>query len=146
MSDVARSLMKASTSLLSPAVEEIKGEVKSVLVVEDSITSRVLLKASTESAGYRVKTAVDGIDALTMLKVGDFDLIISDVDMPRMDGFELTAKVRSDKKLADMPMVLVTSLETRESRERGIDVGANAYIVKSSFDQSDLLDAVRKLV
>ncbi len=146
VSDVARSLMNASTSLLSPAVEEIKGEVKSVLVVEDSITSRVLLKSILESAGYRVKTAVDGIDALTMLKVGDFDLIISDVDMPRMDGFELTAKVRSDKKLADMPMVLVTSLETRESRERGIDVGANAYIVKSSFDQSDLLDAVRRLV
>ena len=146
VSDVARSLMNASTSLLSPAVEEIKGEVKSVLVVEDSITSRVLLKSILESAGYRVKTAVDGIDALTMLKVGDFDLIISDVDMPRMDGFELTAKVRSDKKLADMPMVLVTSLETRESRGRGIDVGANAYIVKSSFDQSDLLDAVRRLV
>ena len=146
VSDVARSLMNASTSLLSPAVEEIKGEVKSVLVVEDSITSRVLLKSILESAGYRVKTAVDGIDALTMLKVGDFGLIISDVDMPRMDGFELTAKVRSDKKLADMPMVLVTSLETRESRERGIDVGANAYIVKSSFDQSDLLDAVRRLV
>ncbi len=147
VSDVARSLVKASTSLLPPiAAEEIKGEVKAVLVVEDSITSRVLLKSILESAGYRVKTAVDGIDALTMLKVEDFDLIISDVDMPRMNGFELTAKVRSDKKLADMPMVLVTSLETRESRERGIDVGANAYIVKSSFDQSDLLDAVRRLV
>lgn len=147
VSDVARSLIKASTSLPSPtSAEEAKGEVQSILVVEDSITSRVLLKSILESAGYRVKTAVDGIDALTMLKVGDFDLIISDVDMPRMDGFELTAKVRSDKKLADMPMVLVTSLETRESRERGIDVGANAYIVKSSFDQSDLLDAVRRLV
>lgn len=147
VSDVARSLIKASTSLMAPAVvEETKGEVKSILVVEDSITSRVLLKSILESAGYRVKTAVDGIDALTMLKVESFDLIISDVDMPRMDGFTLTSKVRSDKKLADMPIVLVTSLETRESRERGIDVGANAYIVKSSFDQSDLLDAVRRLV
>ncbi|MEK6729179.1 MAG: response regulator, partial [Planctomycetota bacterium] len=147
VSDVARSLMKTSMSLLSPAaVEEVKGAVQSVLVVEDSITSRVLLKSILESAGYRVKTAIDGIDALTMLKVGDFDLIISDVDMPRMDGYELTAKVRSDKKFADMPIVLVTSLATRENRERGIDVGANAYIVKSSFNQSDLLDTVRRLI
>ena len=147
VSDVARSLMKASTSLLSPvAVEEVTGAVQSVLVVEDSITSRVLLKSILESSGYRVKTAIDGIDALTMLKVGDFDLIISDVDMPRMDGYELTAKVRSDKKFADMPIVLVTSLATRENRERGIDVGANAYIVKSSFNQSDLLDTVRRLI
>ncbi len=147
VSDVARSLMKTSTSLLShAAVEEIQGEVQSVLVVEDSITSRVLLKSILESAGYRVKTAIDGIDALTMLKVGDFDLIISDVDMPRMDGFELTAKVRSEKKFADMPIVLVTSLATRENRERGIDAGANAYIVKSSFNQSDLLDTVRRLI
>ena len=147
VSDVARSLMKISMSLLSPvAVEEAKGAAQSVLVVEDSITSRVLLKSILESAGYRVKTAVDGIDALTMLKVGDFDLIISDVDMPRMDGFELTAKVRSEKKFADMPIVLVTSLATRENRERGIDVGANAYIVKSSFNQSDLLDTVRRLI
>jgi len=147
VSDVARSLLKTSTSLMSTAtVDESRGVVKSILVAEDSITSRVLLRSILESAGYRVKTAVDGIEALTMLKVEDFDLIISDVDMPRMDGFNLTAKVRSDKKFADMPIVLVTSLEARESRERGIDVGANAYIVKSSFDQSDLLDAVRRLI
>jgi two-component system chemotaxis sensor kinase CheA len=66
--------------------------------------------------------------------------------MPRMDGFDLTAKIRSDKKVADMPVVLVTALESRQDRERGIEVGANAYIVKSSFDQSNLLEVIRRLV
>ena len=119
---------------------------RAILVVEDSITSRALLKNILESAGYLVTTAVDGIDAYTALKTGTFDLVVSDVEMPRMDGFDLTAKVRSDKQLAELPIVLVTALESREHRERGIDVGANAYIVKSSFDQSNLLEVVRRLI
>jgi len=119
---------------------------RSIMVVEDSITSRALLKNILESAGYRVTTAVDGVDAYTTLKTGTFDLIVSDVEMPRMDGFDLTAKVRSDKQLGALPVVLVTSLESREHRERGIDVGANAYIVKSSFDQSNLLEVIGRLI
>ena len=66
--------------------------------------------------------------------------------MPRMNGFDLTAKVRADKRLAELPVVLVTALESREERERGIDAGANAYIIKSSFDQSNLLEIVRRLL
>jgi two-component system chemotaxis sensor kinase CheA len=119
---------------------------RSVLVVEDSITSRTLLKNILESAGYRTITAVDGIDALTQLKTNDIDLVVSDVDMPRMNGFELTSKIRASREFADLPVVLVTSLDSREDRERGIDVGANAYIVKSSFDQSNLLDVIRSLI
>jgi two-component system chemotaxis sensor kinase CheA len=119
---------------------------KSILVVEDSITSRMLLKGILESAGYRVRTAVDGMEAFTLLRAERFDLVVSDVEMPRLNGFDLTARIRADKKLAELPVVLVTALETRDDRERGIDVGANAYIVKSSFDQSNLLDAVRRLV
>jgi two-component system chemotaxis sensor kinase CheA len=117
----------------------------SILVVEDSITSRMLLKGILESAGYRVTTAVDGIEAFTMLRSVRFDLVVSDVEMPRMNGFDLTAKIRADKSLSELPVLLVTALETREDRERGIDVGANAYIVKSNFDQSNLLEAVRRL-
>jgi two-component system chemotaxis sensor kinase CheA len=119
---------------------------KSLLVVEDSITSRMLLKNILESAGYTVKTAIDGMDGLTALRSQPFDLVVSDVEMPRMDGFELCAKIRADKKLAEIPLVLVTALGTREHRERGIDVGANAYIVKSSFDQSDLLEVIGRLL
>ena len=117
----------------------------SVLVVEDSITARALLKNILESAGYDVRTAVDGIDAITALKERQFDIVVSDVEMPRMNGFELTAKIRSDKKFAELPVVLVTALESREDRERGIDVGASAYIVKSSFDQSNLLEVIGRL-
>jgi two-component system chemotaxis sensor kinase CheA len=117
---------------------------KTLLVAEDSITSRMLLKGILESAGYRVRTAVDGMEAFTMLRAERFDLVVSDVEMPRLDGFELTARIRADRKLGELPVVLLTALETREDRERGIDVGANAYLVKSSFDQSDLLAAIRR--
>jgi two-component system chemotaxis sensor kinase CheA len=93
-----------------------------------------------------VVTAVDGLDGFTRLRSGTFELVVSDVDMPRMTGFDLTAKIRSDPKLAELPVVLVTALESREDRERGIEVGANAYIVKQSFDQSNLLEAIRRLI
>lgn len=119
---------------------------KSILIAEDSITSRSLLKNIIESAGYEVVATVDGADAFTTLRAGRFDLVVSDVEMPRMDGFDLTAKIRADKKLAELPVILVTALDTREHKERGIDAGANAYIVKSSFDQSNLLDAIRRLL
>jgi len=92
-----------------------------------------------------VSTAVDGVEALAMLKNASFDLVVSDVDMPRMNGFELTARLRGAREFAELPVVLVTALASRGDRERGIDVGASAYIVKSSFDQSDLLETVQRL-
>lgn len=146
--DLIRSAVKAPAAPVMPVAEaeEAEGERKSVLIVEDSITSRILLKNIIESAGYDVKTAFDGIDAITALKTEDFNLVVSDIEMPRMNGFDLTAKIRGDKKLADLPVVLVTALETREDRERGIDVGANAYIVKSSFNQSNLLEVIKRLI
>jgi len=146
--DLMKSAVKPTAPSRGPVAAEKSAETKkqSILVVEDSITARALLKNILESAGYHVTTAVDGIDAYTTLKTGTFDLIVSDVEMPRMDGFDLTAKVRSDKQLAELPIVLVTALGSREHRERGIDVGANAYIVKSSFDQSNLLEVIGRLI
>ncbi len=117
-----------------------------ILVVDDSITTRTMEQNLLEASGYRVQVAVDGVEAWTLLKSEDFDLVVSDVDMPRMDGFELTARIRADRKLAELPVVLVTALEAREDKERGIEVGANAYIIKSSFDQSNLLEIIRRLV
>jgi two-component system chemotaxis sensor kinase CheA len=119
---------------------------RQVLVVDDSITSRMLLKNILESAGYQVKTAVDGMDALTELRAGRFDLLVTDIDMPRLNGLDLTVQVRADARLAELPVVLVTGRETREDRERGMDVGADAYVVKSSFDQSNLLEVVQRLL
>ena len=117
-----------------------------ILVAEDSITARMLLKNILETGGYQVTTAVDGADAFTQLRSAEFDLLVSDVDMPRMSGFELTTSVRADKKIGELPVILVTALESRQDRERGIDVGANAYIVKSSFDQSNLLEVIGRLL
>lgn len=118
----------------------------SILVAEDSITSRMLLKNILESAGYQVTTAVDGMDALTAFRAQSFDLVVSDVDMPRLSGFDLTAKIRQEPMRGDTPLILVTARDTREDRERGVDVGASAYLVKSSFDQSNLLATVRRLI
>ncbi len=137
----ARSSASPSSSSAAPAVARSR----SVLLAEDSITSRMLLKGILESAGYRVTTAVDGMDAWTLLHTDDFDLVVSDVEMPRLNGFDLCARIRADKKNGDKPVVLVTALATSADRERGIDVGASAYIVKSSFDQSNLLEVVRRL-
>jgi two-component system chemotaxis sensor kinase CheA len=119
---------------------------RTILTADDSITSRTLLKNILESAGYRVIAAVDGMEALTFLKTESVDLVVSDVEMPRMNGFELTSRIREDKKLADLPVVLVTALDSRTDRERGIEAGANAYIVKSTFDQSNLLEVIGRLL
>ncbi len=121
-------------------------EKRSVLVVEDSFTSRTLLKNILEASGYQVQTAIDGENGFGLLKSGAFHAVVSDVEMPRMNGFELTEKIRSNKATADTPVILVTSLDSREHRERGIDVGADAYIVKSSFDQSNLLEVLEQLM
>jgi two-component system chemotaxis sensor kinase CheA len=116
-----------------------------VLVVDDAVTTRAMERGLLELAGYQVKVAVDGLDAWTTLKSERFDLVVSDVDMPRMNGFELTQRIRADERLQDLPVVLVSALEAREDKERGIEVGANAYVVKSSFEQSNLLEIINRL-
>lgn len=117
-----------------------------ILVVDDSITSRTLLRGILLSADYHVVTAVDGVDALTAMRMDQFDLVVSDVDMPRMDGIELTQSIRKDEKLKKTPVLLVTSLDSKEDRERGLEAGADAYIAKASFNQNDLLDSVKRFL
>ncbi len=117
-----------------------------LLVVDDSLTSRMLLQNILEAANYEVTTAVDGAAALACLKTEEFDLVVSDVEMPRMDGFALTENIRADAKLQDLPLILVTSLGSREDRERGVAAGANAYIVKGEFDQNNLLQVIERLL
>ena len=146
--DLIKSATKAGVSIRpsSAQIGAAQAQRKMILVAEDSITSRMLLRNILEAAGYAVKTAVDGVAALSALRSEQIDLLVSDVEMPGLGGFDLTATIRADKQLAELPVVLVTSLGSREDRERGIEAGANAYIVKSSFDQSNLIDVVRRLV
>jgi two-component system, chemotaxis family, sensor kinase CheA len=147
INDLMRSALASPASADLSSREASRGKPKrlSVLVAEDSITSRTLLKNILESSGFQVATAIDGADALAQLKTGSFDIVISDVEMPRLDGFGLTAALRADGRWDALPVILVTGLESRSDRERGIEAGANAYLVKSSFDQSSLIEVIQKL-
>jgi len=117
-----------------------------VLVVEDSVTSRSLLQTILEKEGCEVLTADDGTDAFSLLKDKDVDLIVSDVDMPRMNGFTLTEKIRADSRLARVPVVLVTSLDSPDDEKHGYAVGADAYVIKSSFEKRNFISLIRRFI
>ena len=99
-----------------------------------------------EGAGYDVIVATDGLNAWNILASREFDVVVSDIIMPNMDGLELTAKIRANKKISDLPIILVTSLASEDDRRRGLQAGANAYISKSDFDQTVLLDSIARLI
>lgn len=117
-----------------------------ILVVDDSITTRTLERNILQGAGYQVMTAVDGVEALALLETEKFDLVVSDIEMPRINGFELVEWIRQSSSYGEIPIVLVTSLESQEHRERGLKAGADAYIVKSGFEQSALLETIEQFI
>ncbi|MEG4023547.1 hybrid sensor histidine kinase/response regulator [Microcoleus sp. S13C4] len=117
-----------------------------ILLAEDSIATRTQEKRILEGAGYEVVTAVDGLDAFHKLKTRDFDAVISDVQMPNLDGLALTLKIREQKQYSELPIILVTSLASDEDRKRGADAGANAYIPKGTFNQDVLVETLKRLV
>jgi two-component system chemotaxis sensor kinase CheA len=117
-----------------------------LLVADDSFTTRELIRSILQSAGYDVTVAVDGHDALDKLRVQLYDLVVSDVEMPRVNGFQLTARIRQELQLADLPVIIITSLASDAHRRQGLEAGAQAYIVKSQFDQDNLLVTVRQLL
>ncbi|MEA5417969.1 hybrid sensor histidine kinase/response regulator [Spirulina sp. CCNP1310] len=117
-----------------------------VLLAEDSITIRTQEKRILEGAGYTVITAVDGLDGFNKLKAGQFDAVISDVQMPNLDGLAMTRRIREYPEYNELPIILVTSLSSEDDRRRGAEAGANAYITKGTFDQSVLLETLERLV
>ncbi len=123
-----------------------KPKEKRILVVEDAFSTRELEKSILETHGYLVDTAVDGLDALDRVTTAQYDLIVSDIEMPRMDGFELCKTLKNKEEYKDIPFVMVTALQREEDKRRGIEVGASAYIVKSAFEQTNLLDTIERLV
>jgi two-component system chemotaxis sensor kinase CheA len=137
---------KSTSSGIGTVAETAEVRRRRILVVDDSITTRTLEQSTLEAAGYSVMTAVDGADAWRLLQEHTFDAVVSDVEMPKMDGFALCEAVRASTRFKDLPIVLVTGLETDEHRARGMEVGADAYIGKSSFDQQHLLDTIAQLV
>ena len=117
-----------------------------VLVVDDSLVAGELQKNILLAAGYESEIASDGVEALECLHRKEWDLVVADVDMPRMSGFELTEHIRADEQFRDIPVIIVTSRDTIDDRRRGFEVGADAYVLKREFDQSQLLDTVRRLI
>ncbi|MBT5034484.1 MAG: hybrid sensor histidine kinase/response regulator [Rhodospirillaceae bacterium] len=118
----------------------------SVLVVDDSLTTRTLVKNILEASGYDVSVRVNGLEGWEALAESDFDLVVSDVQMPIMDGFELTDKIKTSESYGEIPVIIVTSLANDEDKQRGLDVGADAYIVKGEFETRILLDVVNQLI
>ena len=144
--DLVTSSRKASGPSIASSQAGSGDGRRRILVAEDSITSRTLLKNILNAAGYDVRIAVDGMEAWEMIAAQEPDVVVSDVEMPRMNGFELTAKIRSEERFAGLPVVLVTSLESAEDKERGVAAGADAYIVKGGFDQGALIEVIRRLL
>jgi two-component system chemotaxis sensor kinase CheA len=114
--------------------------------VEDQVVTRQMEKSILEAAGYRVITAENGLDAIQQLRQHEVDLVVTDIHMPHMDGFILTERIRGSRETSALPVVVVTSLDREEDRLRGLQAGADAYLVKSSFDQRVLVDTIEMLL
>lgn len=117
-----------------------------ILVVDDSITTRTLERSILEAHGYQVRVAVDGVEALEQLRAERVDLVVADIQMPRMDGFRLIEEMKKDGRLQRLPVILVTSRASEEDRRLGLELGADAYIVKQKFDQRDLLETIGQML
>jgi two-component system chemotaxis sensor kinase CheA len=148
-SDLFKSALRGGTTVAMSDIDLMENQMdampKTILLVEDSITTRTQEKRILESAGYKVVIAVDGLDGWNKLAGGDFDAVVSDVEMPNMDGLSLAARIRQNEKYRELPIILVTSLASEADRKRGVEVGANAYITKGGFDQKMLIDTLKRL-
>ncbi|MEO8605603.1 MAG: hybrid sensor histidine kinase/response regulator [bacterium] len=146
--DLMRGALASTAVDLAPATFGAEGQQakKRILVTDDSVTSRSMMQTMLDAAGYDVMVTVDGGDAWQVLQERGADLVVSDVEMPRMDGFTLTETIRHSTQFRDLPVVLVTARATDQDKARGLEAGANAYLVKSTFDQQSLLDVVAQLL
>jgi two-component system sensor histidine kinase and response regulator WspE len=119
---------------------------KRILVVDDSLTVREMERKLLTGRGFEVDIAIDGIDGWNVVRSGEYDLVITDVDMPRMDGIELVGMIKADVRLHALPMMIVSYKDRPEDRARGMTAGADYYLTKGSFHDETLLDAVFDLI
>ncbi len=116
------------------------------LLVDDSITTRSLIRNLLSIAGMKVTTAVDGLAAIEQLGKKDFDIVISDVEMPRMNGIEMLRMIRGNEAWSQLPIVMVTGLNNEKDQKMALEEGANVYITKGEFDHNQLIETVDRLV
>ena len=124
----------------------VEKKASTVLVVDDSFTARTLEKSILEVHGYNVVVAIDGLEGLSKLRSEEIDLVISDIQMPRMDGLAMLQEMKRDERFARLPVILVTSMNHSDDQERGLALGADAYLVKQRFDHQTLLDTIKQLL
>ena len=143
---LVRDIIRAEVALRAAAAPAAEVRKRSVLLVADSLTTRALEKNILVAAGYEVAVATDGVEALQVLAEVPCDIAIVDLQMPRMDGFELTRRIRASAEYRDLPVVVVTSLDAERDMVRGLEAGADAYIRKSHFDQRELLSVIEQFI
>jgi two-component system chemotaxis sensor kinase CheA len=143
---LVREVIRGEAPLRTAPVTTPEVRKRTILVVDDSLTTRALEKNILEAAGYDVALASDGREALEVLAEVACDLAIVDLQMPRMDGYELTRRLRASAEHRDLPVIVVTSLETDKDMARGLEAGADAYIKKSHFDQRELLSVIGQFI
>ena len=119
---------------------------KRILVVDDSITVRELERQLLQSRGFDVDVAVDGMDGWNAIRGGQYDLVVSDVDMPRLDGIGLVSLIKADPARRDIPIVIVSYKDREEDRLRGLEAGANRYLTKTSFHDQTFLNTIIDLI
>lgn len=144
--DLLKSFQKQAPSIIQSKPTKTIPVKPVVLLVEDSLYVRTQEQRLLEKAGYEVVIAVDGLEGYRQLKKRNFDAVISDVEMPNLDGLSLTAKIRQHREYKDLPIILVTTLDSDEDKRRGADAGANAYVIKGKFNQEFLLETLEKFV
>ena len=143
--DLLHSLKNGTWQQVSD-VHESKTAKNRLLLVEDSIIIRTQMQRLLKGAGYEVTIAEDGLQGLQKVQTQDFDLVLSDVEMPNMDGLEMSAKIRQQDKYRHLPIVLITTLSSPEDKRRGEAAGANAYLTKGNFEQQLLFDTLQQLI
>jgi two-component system chemotaxis sensor kinase CheA len=144
-------LIERSTAIIEPGSrvsEKLAGVAPQlrIMVVDDTMMVRELQRSILERGGYRVRTASDGAEALALLNEEPADLVVTDLEMPNLDGFQLVKSIRSHPRITNVPVLIVSSHASAEDQQRGLDAGADGYIIKTSFDEAGLLSAVSRLL
>lgn len=145
-SDLVESALKTRSGQLRAGTKKESSTTPTILLVEDSITTRTLEESIFKNKGYDVVSVVNGAEAWDVLQKESFDIVVTDIEMPVMGGFELTEKIKQDKTLKDIPVVIVTACSSDEDKRRGVKAGANAYITKGKFEATALLKVVEQLL
>jgi len=146
MRSIENILLEKRLRSIDKVDRQFKHKIKSILVVDDSITVREMERKILENYGYHVDSAVNGVDGWNAVRTGSYDLVVTDIDMPRMNGFELTTHIKNDQRLMALPVIIVSYKDSEADRLKGLDAGANYYLTKSNFFNDKLVNSVIDLI